>query len=126
MLPKWWLYARISSRNAVRKLSAGVLLLHGNAPAHNSRTSWAAIRKRGFVELNHPPYSPDLAPSDYFIFRNLKKFLLVRRFPDDIAVKEAATGYFDTHDVSFLLSSDIRSEGSIAIVKKSTSIVYDF
>ena len=46
-------------------LSAGVLLLHGNAPAHKSRTSRAAVRKCGFVELNHTTDSPDLAPSDF-------------------------------------------------------------
>ena len=57
------------------KLSAGVLLLHDNAPTHKSRTSRAAIRKCGFIELNHPPYSPDLSPSDYFLFTSLKKFL---------------------------------------------------
>ena len=56
------------------KVSAGVLLLHDNAPAHKSCISRAAIRKCGFVELNHPPYSPDLSPSDYFLFRNLKNF----------------------------------------------------
>ena len=83
------------------KLSAGVFLLHDNAPTLKSRTSRAAIRERGFVELNHPPYSPDLAPSDYFLFRNLKKFLRERQFPDDNAVKEAVTGYFDIQDVSF-------------------------
>ena len=81
-----------------RKLSAAVLLFHDRAPAHKSRTLQAAIRKCGFVELNHPPYSPDLAPSDYFHFGNLKKFLCGRRFPDN-AVNEAVTGYFDTQDV---------------------------
>ena len=74
------------------KVVAGVLLLHENASAHKSRTSRAAIRKCGFVVLNHPPYSPDLAPSDYFLFRNLKKIERGRRFPDDNAVKEAVTG----------------------------------
>ena len=52
------------------KLSADVLLLHDNAPAHKSRTSRDPIRKCGFVELNHPPYSPDLDPSDCY-FRNI-------------------------------------------------------
>ena len=65
------------------KLTAGVLLLHDNVPAHKSRTSRAVIRKCGFIELNHPPYSADLAPSDNFLFRNLKKFLSGRRFPDE-------------------------------------------
>ena len=80
-------------------LSAGVLLLHDNAPAHKSRTSRTGIRKCGFVELNHAPYRPDLAPSYYIFFRNLKKFLRGRLFPDDNAVKEAVTEYFGTQDV---------------------------
>ena len=57
------------------KLSAGVLFLHDNAPVHMSAKSQAAIRQCGFQQLNHPPYSPDLAPSDYFLFRVMKKFL---------------------------------------------------
>ena len=83
------------------KLSAGVLLLHDNAPAHKSRTTLVAIRKCGFVELYYLPYSPDLAPSDCFHFENLKKFLRGRRFTDDNAVKEDVTGYFGIQDVSF-------------------------
>ena len=38
------------------KLSAGVLLLHDNALADKSRKSRADVRKRGYGELNHPPY----------------------------------------------------------------------
>ena len=70
------------------KLLAGVLLLHDYAPEHKSRTSRAAVRKCDFVELNHPPYSPDLALSHYFLFRNLKKILRGQRFPNDNAGKE--------------------------------------
>ena len=52
------------------KLAAGVLLLHDNAPVHKSRVAQAAIRECKFEQLNHPPYSPDLAPSDYYLFRS--------------------------------------------------------
>ena len=54
------------------KLAAGVLILHDNAPVHKSRVAQAAIRECKFEQLNHPPYSPDLALSDYYLFRNLK------------------------------------------------------
>ena len=47
------------------KLAAGVLLLHDNAHVHKSRVAQAAIRECKFEQINHPPYSPDLAPSDY-------------------------------------------------------------
>ena len=62
------------------KLSAGVLLLPDNAPVHMSAKSQAAIRQCGFQQLNHTPYSPDLAPSDYFLFRVMKTFLRVNNF----------------------------------------------
>jgi len=39
--------------------------------------------------LEHPAYSPDLAPSDYHLFGPLKDALTGRRFTSDEGVKEA-------------------------------------
>ena len=100
MRPQWCLYARISNRNAAESCQLVSCCFNDNAPAHKSRTSRVAVRKYGFVELNHPPYCPDLAPSDNVRFRNLKKFLRGPRFRNDNAVKETITRYFDTQDVS--------------------------
>ena len=77
------------------KLAAGVLLLHDNAPVHKSRVAQAAIRECKFEELNHPPYSPDLAPSDYYLFRNLKSHLRGTRFRDDDELKAATEAWFE-------------------------------
>jgi hypothetical protein len=33
--------------------------------------------------LNHPAYSPDIAPCDYHLFSNLKKFLRGKNFSSD-------------------------------------------
>lgn len=57
------------------KLAKGVLLLHEKAPVHKSRVALAVLHKVGFDILNHPPYSPDLAPSDNYLFPKLKKEL---------------------------------------------------
>ena len=46
------------------KVSRGVLLLHDNAPIHKCKTVQAAIRQAGFIELNHPTYSLDIAPTN--------------------------------------------------------------
>ena len=54
--------------NQREKLAVGVLQLHDNAPVYKSRVGQAAIRECKFEQLNHPPYSPDLAPSDYNYF----------------------------------------------------------
>ena len=61
------------------KLSHGVLLRQDNAPAHTSAVAMAAIRECGFELLSQPPYSPDLAPSDYHVFRSLKDSLRGQR-----------------------------------------------
>ena len=62
-------------------LSAGVLLLHVHTLAQMSRKSRAAIMTCGFVEFYHPPYSPGLAPSDYFLFSNLNNICVGDYFP---------------------------------------------
>jgi histone-lysine N-methyltransferase SETMAR len=50
------------------KLTKGVLILQDNAPIHKSRVAMAAADDCAFQLLPHPPYSPDLAPSNYFLF----------------------------------------------------------
>ena len=71
-------------RSSIReKLRRGVLLLHDNAPVRKSNVTQAAIQYTGFIELNHPKYSSDIAPSDYHLFSNLKNFLRGRKFEAD-------------------------------------------
>ncbi|GBP24177.1 Histone-lysine N-methyltransferase SETMAR [Eumeta japonica] len=72
------------------KLSRGVLFLQDNTSVHMARVSRQALKDTGFSEIDHPPYSPDLAPSDYFLFSNLKKELRGRRFVDDKQMKMAS------------------------------------
>jgi histone-lysine N-methyltransferase SETMAR len=44
------------------------LLLHGNAPAHCYVLDQEELAKQHVTVLPHPPYSPDLAPCDFFDF----------------------------------------------------------
>ena len=48
-----------------------------------------------FELLPHALYSPDLAPLDYFLFPNLKKWLGGRRFINNEEVESAVNGYFE-------------------------------
>ncbi len=54
--------------------------LHDNAPIHTSRETQGTLQDLGITPLNHPPYSPDLAPSDYYMFRHMKKHLSGQTF----------------------------------------------
>ena len=75
------------------KISRGVLLLHDNAPVHKCNIVQAAIRKVGFVELNHPAYSPDIAPTDYHLFSHVKKFMRGKNFGSDGEAIQTAGDY---------------------------------
>ncbi|GBP54872.1 Histone-lysine N-methyltransferase SETMAR [Eumeta japonica] len=85
------------------KLSRGVLFLQDNASVHTVRVSRQALKDTGFSEIDHPPYSPDLAPSDYFLFSNLKKELRGRRFVDDNQMKMAVESHFDCKEKEYFL-----------------------
>jgi histone-lysine N-methyltransferase SETMAR len=70
----------------MRKVTKGVLFLHDNAPAHRALAIQKKLAYLGFQCLDHPPYSPDLAPSDYHLFPGLKKRLKGRHFSSDAEV----------------------------------------
>ena len=59
---------------------SGIRLLHGNASSHNAAIVREFLRQEKVVEIAHPPYSPDLAPSDYFLFPRLKMYLTGRKY----------------------------------------------
>jgi len=54
------------------KLTKVVLVLHDNAPAHRALATQKKLAYLGFHSLDHPPYSPYLASSDYHLFPGLK------------------------------------------------------
>ncbi|UYV80720.1 hypothetical protein LAZ67_19001531 [Cordylochernes scorpioides] len=76
------------------KLSKGVLFFHDNARPHTSCKTASTIIKLGFEVLEHPAYSPDLAPSGYFLFGLLKKELKGKRFDSDEDVQKVVQDFF--------------------------------
>jgi len=58
-----------------RTVTKGVLFLHDIALAHQALATQKKLAYLGFQCLDHPPYSPDLALSDYHLFPGLKKQL---------------------------------------------------
>ena len=55
----------------------------------------AKINKLKFKLLPHAPYLSDLAPSDYFLFQNFKKWLVGQRFTNNKEVESVVNGYFE-------------------------------
>lgn len=50
----------------------GFILHWDNAPVHTAQTVQQFLAKKNIEVLAHPPYSPDLAPADYFLFPRVK------------------------------------------------------
>ena len=87
-----------------RKVSKGVLFLHDNALAHRALVTKKKLAYLGFHCLEHPPYSPDLAPLDYHQFPGLKKQLKGRHFSSDAEVIAAMGTWLDRQPSEFFLS----------------------
>ena len=57
-----------------------VILHQDNAPGHRAQSTQLEISLLGFETLEHPPYSPDLAPMDFRVFPEIKAQLRGKRF----------------------------------------------
>ncbi|KAG5321417.1 MOS1T transposase, partial [Pseudoatta argentina] len=66
-------------------------LLHDNAPSHTSLIVRQCLARNHVSVLNHPPYSPDLAPCDFSLFPKLKLELKEHFFDDIPTIQSAST-----------------------------------
>ena len=84
-------------RDAVRRKrprfwsSGDCLLHHDNAPAHLSNLVQEFLTKHNFAQLRQHPYSPDIAPCDFYVFPKLKMALKGKRFDDIETMQNNAT-----------------------------------
>ena len=83
------------------KLSSSVWLLHDNAPVHKLLVAQQAVLDCVFLQLNHTAYSPDLAPSDCYLFRHLKSQHHGIRVADNESPKADVEAGFEGQDEEF-------------------------
>ena len=67
----------------------GLKLLHDNARPHKTKLVKSVLEGMKITELEHPPYSPDLVPCDFWLFSRLKKDLAGRHFKNRIDLGNA-------------------------------------
>ena len=78
-----------------------ILLLHDNARPHVSKKTRRKIKELGWEVLPHPPYSPDLAQSDYHLFRSLSNHLTNKKFDDFNHLKNDISSFFSMKTPDF-------------------------
>ena len=93
-------------RTAIRekrqgKLSKGVLLQQDNARVHTCKVAMDAVERNVYELIQYPAYSPDLAPSDFSLFPNLKKDIRRLHFLSDEEVVMAVEEWVSGKDPDF-------------------------
>jgi len=62
-----------------------------------------ALETLKFQVLSHPPYSPDLAPSDFHFFPHLERDLKGTHFTSDDEEKQAVTSWIKQRTPEFFI-----------------------
>ena len=85
-------------------LQKNKILFHlDNEPSHISAVAMAKIHELQFELLDYPPYSPDLAPNDFFLFSHLKIVLGGQRFLSNEKAITFVNNYFAEKNVEYYL-----------------------
>ena len=90
--------------NVRGKLSKGVLLQQDNGRVHTCKVAMDAVEQNVYELIPHPAYSPDLAPSHFFLFPNLKKDIRGLHFRSDEEVVMAVEEWVNGKDTDFFSS----------------------
>ncbi|XP_068207786.1 histone-lysine N-methyltransferase SETMAR-like [Palaemon carinicauda] len=78
-----------------REFSEGRTDVHDEQRSGRPSVSDEVVAKIERILLDHAPYSPDLAPTDFHLFPKLKQHLGGQRFNTDEEVKEAVSKFID-------------------------------
>ncbi|GFV48121.1 histone-lysine N-methyltransferase SETMAR [Trichonephila clavipes] len=131
---KWVLYdnpkckrQRLSSKEPPRRTvkSAiinrnGVILQHRTAQENTEK-----INGLGWEVLPHPPYSPDIAPMDFYSFRSMQHFFTNKKFQNLDDMKNAISRYFTEKPIDFYRSGieNLHSRWQKAVANEDDYII---
>lgn len=100
-------YGNVMNEASVRKWC--IMFNGGRTNVHEEERDELEFRCELF---DHPPYSPDLAPSDFHLFPKLKHFLGGNRYGSDDELKEGVSEWLNN------LAATEYEEGIAKLVKR--------
>ncbi|CAK9798613.1 Histone-lysine N-methyltransferase SETMAR [Anthophora plagiata] len=80
------------------------ILLQDNTRPHVARSALLKLQELDLETVCHPPYSPDLAPTDYHFSRALDNFLQGKIFNSQHAVEKAFRDFITSCSSDFFAS----------------------
>ena len=95
------LYLAIQKKRPELVNRRGVVYNADHARPHTSLTTRQKLRKLGWEVLMHPPYSPGLVPSDYYLFRSLENSLNGIKLVSKEACENHVSQFFDQKPQKF-------------------------
>ncbi len=103
------IYCRQMTRVAekIRRLAVGMsyrdrpVLLLNNAKPHTASQMKSTLVALGFDVLPHPAYSPDISPSDCYLFRSMKHSLREQCFNNRYHIEKWLSDFFESKSQSF-------------------------
>jgi [histone H3]-lysine36 N-dimethyltransferase SETMAR len=78
-----------------------IYLQHDNSKPHTSKIISTKIKEFGWKKIDHPPYSPDIAPSDYYLFRSMSHYLKDKSFSTREEIEMSLLDYFSSKSQDF-------------------------
>lgn len=94
----------IASRRKVKRCQ-GYYIHFDNARPHMSETTTSKINELGLLVAPHPPYSPDLAPSDFWLFGLLKQKLKGNQFKTRIELEIMVSEMLNSIDKKYFFKA---------------------
>jgi [histone H3]-lysine36 N-dimethyltransferase SETMAR len=94
-------HALIEKRPQWARRHGKVILQHDNAPSHTARSVKDTLKTLNWEILSHPPYSPDLAPSDFHLFASMGHSLAEQHFFNFEEVEKWLVQWFSSKEKKF-------------------------
>ena len=84
-----------------------IYFLHDNARPYVAKSTRQKLLSLEWITIPHPPYSPDLAPTDYHLNRSLSNYLREKKFNDESQIKMDLLNFFDQNTQDFYESGTL-------------------
>ena len=95
------MHRNLSTKQPALVNRRGPILFHDNARPHGARVTIQKLHQLGYETLPHPPYSPDLSPTDYHFFKHLDTFLGGKKFQNQTSVETAFQEFIESRSSRF-------------------------
>lgn len=78
-----------------------VIFLQDNARPHVAKVTLNKINVLGWELLPHPPYSPDMSPTDYHLFLALQNYMTNKKYQNQVEIEEQVANFFASKNKTF-------------------------